>query len=180
MNLLSEIKALIGHFIIHYPDTPLGWKLRYKYWKRVHQNNLGNNIQIYRGTKIGLKDKVFIGDNFTMGEYSTLAAGDSEPLFVGNFVTLAKNVYVRTANHEFSNRNIPIMQQGHNSKVIEYNNNKYSIVIEDDVWIAVNAIILSGSHIGKGSIIGAGAVVNSKIPEYSIAAGVPARVIGKR
>jgi len=52
------------------------------------------------------------------------------------------------------------------------------IVIEDDVFIGTRAIVLKGVTIGKGSVIGAGAVVSKSIPPYSIAVGNPAKVIG--
>ena len=54
------------------------------------------------------------------------------------------------------------------------------VVIEDDVWIGSNAIILKGVHVGFGSVIGAGAIVTKDVPEGSIVAGSPARVIGMR
>ena len=54
------------------------------------------------------------------------------------------------------------------------------VIIEDDVWIGLNAVILQGVTIGRGTIVGAGAVVNKSIPPWSIAVGVPARVIGRR
>ena len=52
------------------------------------------------------------------------------------------------------------------------------IVIEDDVFVGARAIILKGVTIGRGSVIGAGAVVTKDVPPFSIAAGNPARVIG--
>ncbi len=54
------------------------------------------------------------------------------------------------------------------------------VVIEDDVWIGTRAIILAGARIGEGAVIAAGAVVNSDVPPYAIAAGVPARVLRYR
>ncbi len=51
------------------------------------------------------------------------------------------------------------------------------IVVEDDVWIGARAIILKGVTIGKGSIVGAGAVVTKTIPPYSIVGGIPAKVL---
>jgi maltose O-acetyltransferase len=51
------------------------------------------------------------------------------------------------------------------------------VVIEDDVWIAARVTILPGAHIGRGSVIGAHAVVKGEIPPYSMAVGVPARVV---
>ena len=56
----------------------------------------------------------------------------------------------------------------------------YKVVVEDDVWIGHGAIILSGVTIGKGSVVAAGSVVNKDIPPYSIAGGVPARVLKQR
>lgn len=57
---------------------------------------------------------------------------------------------------------------------------KGAIVIEDDVWIGESAIIMSGVHIGRGAVIGAGAVVTKDIPPYAVAVGVPAKVIKYR
>jgi maltose O-acetyltransferase len=53
-------------------------------------------------------------------------------------------------------------------------------VIEDNVWIGANCILLTGTFIGMGSVIGAGSVVRSAIPPFSIAAGNPARVVANR
>ncbi len=54
------------------------------------------------------------------------------------------------------------------------------IIVEDDAWIGHGAMVLEGVHIGKGSVIGSGAVVEQDIPDGAIAVGVPARVIGIR
>jgi maltose O-acetyltransferase len=54
-----------------------------------------------------------------------------------------------------------------------------NIIIEEDVWIGARVIILPGTHIGKCSIIGAGSVLNKEIPAYSVAIGMPAKIIKK-
>lgn len=54
------------------------------------------------------------------------------------------------------------------------------VIIEEDVWCGANVTILKGVTIGRGSIIAAGAVVTKNIPAYSIAGGVPAKVIKKK
>ncbi|WP_110929252.1 2,3,4,5-tetrahydropyridine-2,6-dicarboxylate N-acetyltransferase [Bacillus massiliglaciei] len=51
------------------------------------------------------------------------------------------------------------------------------VVVEDDVLIGANVVVLEGVTIGKGSVVGAGAVVTKDIPPYSVATGIPARVI---
>lgn len=53
------------------------------------------------------------------------------------------------------------------------------VVIEDGAHIGIGAIIMPGAKIGKGAVIGAGAVVTGEIPAYSVAVGVPAKVIRK-
>lgn len=51
------------------------------------------------------------------------------------------------------------------------------IIIEDDVWVATRAMILKGVTLGKGSVVASGAVVTKDVPAYSVAAGVPAKII---
>jgi len=52
-----------------------------------------------------------------------------------------------------------------------------AVVIEDDVWVGANSSILQGVHISKGAIIGAGSVVTKDVPEWTIVAGNPAKII---
>jgi acetyltransferase-like isoleucine patch superfamily enzyme len=54
------------------------------------------------------------------------------------------------------------------------------IVVEDDAWLGYGVIVLDGVRIGKGAVIGAGAVVTRSVPDAGIAVGVPARLIGRR
>lgn len=58
----------------------------------------------------------------------------------------------------------------------EGNYNK-DIVVDEDVWMGINVTLLNGAHIGRGSIVGAGCVVNKDIPPYAVVGGVPARII---
>lgn len=54
------------------------------------------------------------------------------------------------------------------------------IIVEDDVWIATNALILSGVTIGRGAIVAAGAVVVKDVPPYAIVGGNPAKILKYR
>lgn len=51
------------------------------------------------------------------------------------------------------------------------------VIVEDDVLIGANAVVLEGVRIGKGSVVAAGAIVTADVPEYTVVAGAPARVI---
>ena len=90
---------------------------------------------------------------------------------IGEGVRIASNVAINTADHNFENPNIFIYKQGYLCA---------PVVIEDDVWIGANCCINKGVTIGKGSVIGGGSVVTKNIPPYSVAVGVPAKVIKKR
>jgi acetyltransferase-like isoleucine patch superfamily enzyme len=54
------------------------------------------------------------------------------------------------------------------------------IVIGDDVWLGSKSVVLKGVSIGRGAVVGAGAVVTRSLPSGAVAVGVPARVIGSR
>lgn len=82
-----------------------------------------------------------------------------------------KNVNIER-NANFSRTDIPIMEQG-NSPV-------EPVEIGDDCRLGRRVIIMPGVKIGRGCVIAAGAVVTKDIPDYSVAGGVPARVIKSR
>ncbi|QGY41956.1 maltose O-acetyltransferase [Pseudodesulfovibrio cashew] len=84
---------------------------------------------------------------------------------------IGPNVVMDTSRHNDARADIPMREQG-----MTY----APITIEDDVWIGANVVITSGVNIGHGSIIGAGAVVVRDIPPFSVAVGVPCRVVRKR
>ena len=105
---------------------------------------------------------------------------DGLTVHIGSNILFARGVYLRSANHGLDDRHRPIVEQANVSKRVTFGGADYAIVIEDDAWIGANAIIVSGAHVGRGAVIGAGSVVTGVIPPYAIAAGVPARVIGER
>jgi acetyltransferase-like isoleucine patch superfamily enzyme len=110
-----------------------------------------------------------MGNNSNIGPYNYI--GCSGKITIGDNVMLAPRVSIYAENHVFDNPNITIKAQGVS---------KMEVVIEDDCWIAANAVILAGVTIGKGSVVAAGSVVNEDVPAFSVVAGVPARVIKSR
>ena len=85
---------------------------------------------------------------------------------------MGPEVIIYTQNHSYSKKSVLIRNQG-------YDDYK-KVVIEDDVWIGRRAMIMPGSHIGKGAVIAAGSVVSGNVPEYAVVGGVPAKVIKYR
>ncbi len=110
-----------------------------------------------------------MGDNCSVNNYAILYGHGG--LDIGDNVRIAAQAVIISMNHIYKDPEIPICRQGISAKGIR---------IEDDVWVGAGAKIVDGVTIGKGSVIGAGAVVTKDIPPYSIAVGVPARVIKKR
>jgi acetyltransferase-like isoleucine patch superfamily enzyme len=113
------------------------------------------------------KDKVSIGSHTHINENVFIQSAK-----IGNYVLIAPNVSLLSESHIHDNLDIPIVLQG-----VTPNR---PVIIEDDVWIGRNVIVMPGCIIGSGSIIGAGAIVTKNIPPYSLAVGIPAKVIRKR
>ena len=91
---------------------------------------------------------------------------DQGGIVIGNGVLIGHNVTLATLNHD---------------ERPDYRQNIYPkpIKIGDNVWIGSNATILQGTTIGNGAIVGANSVVTHDVPENTIVAGVPARIIRK-
>jgi len=92
-------------------------------------------------------------------------------IHVGCDALLANDVQLICGDHTFTRRDLPIRAQ----PTVER-----PIVVEDDVWLGASVIVLGGVTVGHGSVVGAGAVVTQSLPPYSIARGIPARVVGVR
>ena len=107
---------------------------------------------------------VLIGSNTLVGMSNVLIG----PLRIGNNVIMAQNIVVSGLNHIYQDINVPIVQQ---------NVTTAPITIGDDCWIAANVVITAGVTIGKHCVIAAGSVVTKNVPDYSIAAGNPAKLI---
>lgn len=137
---------------------------------------IGNNFSILRNSIIectgvirNLGEGLIIGNNVGIAQNCFLQIrGKVE---IGNDVIFGPNVRIFSENHNFSEKDIPIKQQGET---------RLPVVIEDDVWIGSNATILGGVIVGKGSVIGSGALVNKSIEPYSIVGGIPAKVLKTR
>jgi acetyltransferase-like isoleucine patch superfamily enzyme len=94
----------------------------------------------------------------------------SDELTIGDGVLIAPGCFITDHSHRHD-ANEPIAAQGTVRSFVR---------IEDDVWLGTRSVILPGVTIGRGAIVGAGAVVNRDVSPFSIVAGVPARVIGAR
>ncbi len=158
------------HLPASYRFQPLGkfakW-CRAKACKRLFRF-CGRHVNVEKGANFYTGWEIEIGDNSSLG-IDCMVPYD---LKVGRDVMMGPYVIIVGENHNSSNREVPMRLQGYKGYP--------PVLIEDDVWIGARAIILAGITIGKGAIIGAGAVVTKDVSPYAICVGNPARVIKYR
>lgn len=133
---------------------------------------VGNRVYADRGMVLRAcgGGAIDIGDDVTVNGNVRIIA-DGGRIEIGSKVMIGPNVVMRPADHGFERSDLPIKEQ---------HNRIGEIVVGSDVWIAANVVLLRGARIGDHAVIGAGSVVTGDIPEWAIAAGVPARVIRYR
>lgn len=104
------------------------------------------------------------------------------PISVGRYCSIAKTARSVPINHPYTSITThPALYEKKFGVVDEDLRWDDVLVIEDDVWIGHYAVVLPNcKFIGRGAIVGAGAIVTKDVPPYSIVAGNPARIIRKR
>ncbi len=132
---------------------------------------IGDNVMIGRNTVISCKNgNITIGDNTNIAMNCFIQS--AKEVKIGKNVLLAAYCYViGGGNHETDRTDIPIIAQGQIVK---------GITIENNCWIGAGVKILDSVTIDSDSIIGAGAVVTKSVPEFSVAVGVPAKILKLR
>ena len=140
---------------------------------------LSGNNYIGRNVEIGTNGKIVFGKHTSIQD-RCIILGDVE---IGNYCLFATNVYISSGRHYYDylpEYNIKdqdrIVQEDAELKLLH----SKKVVIEDDCWIGINVVIMSGITIGKGAVIGANSVVTKNVEAYTIVAGSPAKVIKKR
>lgn len=138
----------------------------------------GRDLHIGARCRLWAPDRISIGNSVYIGKDVHIECNAD----IGDYVMIANRVaLVGRHDHDFRSIGIPVRFSpwiGSKKMPSPYRSEK--TVIEIDVWIGYAAIVLSGVRIGRGSIVGAGAVVTKDVDQYSIVAGNPARVVGKR
>ena len=133
---------------------------------RGYADSVGKSVNVQNRATVGRR--VTIGDYSGIGRDCLVQSGTT----IGKHVMMGPEVLIFTQNHSHASIEETLDTQGFEPEE--------PVTIEDDVWIGARAIILPGVTIGRGSIIGAGAIVTKDVPPYSIAAGNPARVVKTR
>lgn len=131
-------------------------------------------IAIHIGEHANVEKGAMFNANVSVGDYSDLGVRCqiNGPVTIGNYVMMGPDCIIYTQNHKIDDLSKPMQQSGFQDFE--------PVTIGDDVWIGSRVTILPGVTIGNGCVIGAGAVVSKDIPDYSIAGGVPAKVLKSR
>jgi acetyltransferase-like isoleucine patch superfamily enzyme len=174
---------------------------------RVHPSvtwlGASNQFDIGRGTALGARVRLDVGDAgrlFTgarvwlaadnevetttavrIGEGTTLQRRCSVngTVRIGRGCIFAPNVFISSGTHPFRVvPHLPIRQQERLAQATDASD--HPVWIQDDCWLGANVVVCPGVTIGKGSVVGANAVVTRSVPPYSVVAGAPARTIGQR
>jgi len=142
-------------------------------------------VLVFHPCNIYIKDNVYIGHNTILKGYyknkMSIGSGtwigqqcffhSAGGLVIGNNVGIGPAVKILTSYHKASDARKPVLHTPVSFA---------KVTIEDDSDIGMGVIILPGVTIGRGCVIGAGAVVNRSIPPYSVAVGNPAKIIKLR
>lgn len=161
-KIFLRILMVLGAWLPPSYEKPFGGiakKIRLALARQV-SDHLGHNVNIEKGGYV-FPDTV-VGNHSGIGVRCEICRG----LTIGENVMMGPECLFYSTSHYFNKE----------SRKFEGHTEVNPIVIEDDVWIGRRAIIMGGVTIGRGSIIGAGAVVTKSIPPYSLAAGNPAVV----
>lgn len=164
-------RFLTGLYKLTAKNLPVSGKS--KFAKKI-RGWFGKKIMMHTGENINIEKGAIFNSKCTLGDKSGIGINCElyGTVHIGRYVNMGPEVVVYTRNHSTMRCDISMQEQGYVDEC--------PVVIEDDVWIGRRVIILPGVTIGKGSVIGAGAVVPKSIPPYSVAVGNPAKIVKMR
>lgn len=185
LNDKPALKGFLHWCLIPRNDYKPRWWVRYFLTPLIHTRGKGSRIRrkaridvlpnntFYLGAGALVEDyavvnnavgDVIIGDRSLIGISSTVIG----PVTIGNDVMMAQNIVISGLNHGYEDIQFSIREQ------LTITNHIY---IKDEAWIGANSVIVAGVTIGKHSIVAAGSVVTKNVPDYTIVAGSPAKIV---
>ncbi|PIS16071.1 acyltransferase [Candidatus Roizmanbacteria bacterium CG09_land_8_20_14_0_10_41_9] len=158
-SIILELEVFILHVGGHIPSHHI---------RRLLCRMAG--IRIGKGSTLHMRIRFYdprnikIGEDSIIGENTVLDGRDK--IIIGNHVDIASDVMVYNSQHDINSESFAATHS--------------PVHIDDYTFIGPRAILLPGVTVGKGAVVGAGAVVTKDVPPFAIVGGVPAHTIGER
>lgn len=148
---------------LHTADALRALLLRLAGMKVAYPAHIWSPVEV---RPIGAASRIYIGRDTFINSHVRFAARAPGGIRIGERVMIGPGCYFETANHALttdeSGRRITLPRP---------------IVVESDVWLGARVTVLPGVHIGRGSVVAAGAVVADDVEPYTLVGGVPARLL---
>jgi len=136
----------------------------------------GKKVQVGLKTQIVGREHMRVGNRVSIGMNNTFLCTRAD-VIIKDHVMFGPNVSVITGDHRIDLPGKYMIDVADADKRPE---DDQPVIFEGDNWIGAGAIILKGVTVGEGAVIAAGSVVKDDVPAYTIAGGVPARVLRAR
>jgi len=131
---------------------------------------IGDGVFLGRNTILNCKNgDIVLEDNVNIGFHCTIFSASR--VRVGADELIAAYCYLVGGTHRFDDPSVPVLHQGRTSEGID---------IGPGGWLGAHITVFDGVRVGKHAVIGAGSVVNRNVPDYAVAAGIPAKVLKQR
>jgi putative colanic acid biosynthesis acetyltransferase WcaF len=131
---------------------------------RLFGARVGRNVHVYPSARVTMPWNLEVGEWSSIGEDVLLY--DLGRVSIGSRVTISHRAQLCAGTHDYRRVEMPLL--------------KPPIRVGDDAWICANAFVGPGVTVGEGAVVGACAVAVRDVPAWSIVAGNPAQVIGRR
>lgn len=173
-QIFGVLKYFMSRIVYGSALAARGLSLFYPGSKLEIQNDgnivLHGKTKLERGSRLESRGNLEIGMNFTLNQYSRVIAHDQ--ISIGDNVLIAQFVSILDHDHAVQDN-----VEGHDRWLSFQEYSTAPISIGSNVWIGDKVTILKGVTIGSNVVIGANSVVTSDIPDFSVAAGAPAKII---
>jgi galactoside O-acetyltransferase len=155
----------------------------------------GRSVQISRHALLFAPERMHLGDSVRIDAYCVISAGlpglsigrnvhlsahvtilGQGPVEIGDFATLSVRCSIFSSNDDYSGHTMtnPTVPSRYR------NSENAPVVIGAHAILGAGVIVLPGARIGESAAVGAASLINTDIPDFAIAAGIPARLIGER
>jgi acetyltransferase-like isoleucine patch superfamily enzyme len=148
------------------------WAKRVQTLPAVVRSTRRRSSLVRRGARLSATCE--IGELTVNGRRSLLAVGESS--FLGR-VRIELHEAVTVGSNVCINDGVTILTASHDVTDVHWTQHAEAINIDDFVWVGMNAIILPGVHLGRGCVVGAGAVVARSVAAGAVVVGNPAQML---